>query len=237
MAKIKLLLVLILSSSVFSSCFDIVTEYTFDKDMSGTSKIYMDFSGLNDMDDKLDKMFNKDEDKDDKDDELNLLGDSSTLELLSKMNGIANLKEFSDTTNMFKGLSFDFNSLKSLNNIFNDTAISGMLNSTSKQEMTYKRRVFTVKSQGNMSKLFKELMSKKANGDSSEIAKSNAFVRMFFKNVNLVTRYKFSKKVKSTENKNSVILSDGKTVELKQNIIDLLDGKVDTNQKIKLKRR
>jgi hypothetical protein len=231
MRKFKILALFLLSAFAFTSCFDIVTEYDFNKNMSGTSRTYIDFSGMKSLD-EFSKKFGADDDG-----ESDFLGDSNTINLLNSLKGIDGLKEFTDTAKLHKGLTFEFDKLKTLNELYADTSLKGMMNSSAKSEMSYRKRTFRVQYNGSISKMYKELMDEKSEGDSTKLGDANKFIRMFFSNVNVVTRYKFSRRVKSTNNENSNILDDGKTVEQKENILDLLDGKVDMNQKIKLKRR
>jgi hypothetical protein len=62
-------------------------------------------------------------------------------------------------------------------------------------------------------------------------------MKMMFSTATWKTVYNFPRKVKSVDNDNSSIAKDGKTVTTSVGLIDLMEGKANLNEKIKLKRR
>lgn len=60
-------------------------------------------------------------------------------------------------------------------------------------------------------------------------------VKMFMASATYTTVYSFQKKVKSVSNKESVISEDKKTVTTEVSLVDMLEGKGDINNEIKLK--
>ncbi|MCB0661821.1 MAG: hypothetical protein KDC24_03695 [Saprospiraceae bacterium] len=209
MKSLKWLFLVLMGSTMLTSCFDILEEVTYHKDGSGEFRYVFDMSGLKPMMDMVAAM--------DTTGEMSMDTLSSlSREFASKVDGLAgisSIEEINDEDAFTYGISFKFANLDALNAAVNQLTEGPGIGSGEEDLFGGSKKKFSRLDAGKISGLFDEIMGE-AGGENAEMA------MMFFKDVSYTTVYHFDKKVKSMSNDKAELSDDKKTVTMKYYIFD-----------------
>jgi hypothetical protein len=209
MKSLKWLLLVLMGTTMLTSCFDILEEVTYHKDGSGEFKYVFDMSGLKPMMDMVAAM--------DTTGEMSMDTLSSISREFSQkvegLSGITDIQEIKDEDAFKYGVSFKFSNLDALNAAVNQITEGPGISSGETAMFEGSKKKFVRLNAGKISGIFDELMGE-TGGENAEMA------MMFLKDVSYTTVYHFDKKVKKVSNENAVISNDKKTVTIKYYIFD-----------------
>jgi hypothetical protein len=235
-------LAMLLMALGFSSCFDILEEYRFNADGSGTAKMEVDISKMmalmegfgSAMDSlgggdgeggKMDEMFE----------------DKESIENLKKIPGISNVVNLSSRERKVIGYTFDFENVAALNTalvVQNDGM--GMGSMLGKMGAGGDNETENDNSISYTGKKFHRSMDMKmpeGDEDDEETKQGMEMAKMMFNDAKYTLRYEFPSKVKKVKgNDAAVVGADGKTVTVENTIGDLLNGKATMTTDIRLKK-
>lgn len=209
MKSLKWLLLVLMGTTMLTSCFDILEEVTYHKDGSGEFKYVFDMSGLKPMMDMVAAM--------DSTGEMSM----DTLSALSRefsskvqgLAGISDIEEIKNEETFHYGVSFKFDNLDALNAAVNQLTEGPGISTGEADIFDGSKKKFIRLDAGKISSIFDEMMGE-AGGENAEMA------MMFLKDVSYTTVYHFDKKVKKMSNEKAVLSNDKKTVTLKYFIFD-----------------
>jgi hypothetical protein len=220
----------------FSSCFDILEEYSFNRDGSGTGKMTVDMSQMIDMmaafgsaldstksgeDNSIDEMFAKNE----------------AVESLKRIPGISNVKDLNNRDDKTIGYSFDFANIEALNTAMiagkENLGLSEMMGGESEENETERENSFSL-----AGKKFKRVMDMKMD-EKAQDDEDGQYMEMamaMFQNNNYTIIYNFDRQVKKVKGNDAALISaDGKSVTIKNSLGDLLKGTGTNSCELKLK--
>jgi hypothetical protein len=224
----------------FSSCFDIVEEYHFNADGSGTAKMTVDVSQMMDMmaafggamdslksgDGELDKM-----------DEM--FDDTKVVETLKKLPGIKNVQNLNDREAKVVGYSYEFANIEALNTAMiasnDDMSLSNMMGMRGGAENEETRENSIAYEGKKFVRTFDMKMDQeKEQADDEKQAMDLAM--MMFKDAKYAIHYTFDRKVKKVKkNDAAVIGADSKSVSIENTFADILNSKAVMGCEIRLK--
>lgn len=226
-------LALIVTGIGFSSCFDIMEEYHFNADGSGTAKMMIDVSQMVNMmeafgsaldstgegDKSMEEMFDKNE----------------SIETLKKLPGIRNIVNLNDKEKKIIGYSYEFANIEALNNAIiagrDNLGLGEMLGTGEMNTESDNENSFSL-----VKKKFKRTMDMTmAEDDESEEAQYMEMAMAMFKEAKYTTVYSFDRKIKKVKNAAALIGADGKHVTIENNLADLMQGKASNTSEIRLK--
>ncbi len=262
--KNALIGLLLLFTVVFNGCIDVVEEIVFKKDGSGNYVMNFDMSKMMSMLGGMDigSMLGGEEgeaapkDPQEKKDPIVVDTTISFKSMIAERGMELDradlwekvvMKMKMDQTKgiMRMKIAFDFDNAEDINYIQSNLGklsqdeggasgvapgldgLMGMMN-TGTDKIAFKKRTFTRSSTPK---------EKSEKSENDEMAQQMEMMKMFMADASYKTIYRFPRRVKSVSNKNSKIADDKKTVVTELNFLELMDGKVKTDNKIKLKRR
>jgi hypothetical protein len=216
-----------------TSCFDIVEEYHFHRDGSGTATIKMDISSMMSMLDafgggesssestaEIDKMFE----------------DNETIETLKNVPGISNVTNISNREEGIVGWTYDFASIEALNNSINTGGdLSDLASSMGMSEEVTEDKVNKMALDGKKFTRIHPTDDAKKEKTSEEDKESAELAAAMLAEGEYKIIYHFDQRVKSTNMEGAVISDDGHTVVVKTNLGELSKGEIKMGGKIKLK--
>lgn len=231
--KTFITLALILTGIGFSSCFDILEEYHFNSDGSGSAKMIVDVSKMVDMmeafgsaldstsegSESIDEMFDKNE----------------SIETLKKLPGISNIVNLNSKENKVIGYSYDFSNIEALNNAIvagrDNLGLGEMLGTNEMNTESDNENSFSL-----VKKKFKRVMDMKMDQEEdSENAEYMGMAMMMFKEAKYTTVYSFDRKIKKVKNAAALIGASGKQVTIENSLADLIKGDASNTAEIRLK--
>ena len=226
-------LALIITGIGFSSCFDIMEEYHFNADGSGTAKMLIDVSQMVDMMDafgssldstgeggeSIEEMFDKNE----------------SIENLKRLPGIRNIVNLNDKEKKVIGYSYEFANIEALNNALiagrDNLGLGEMLGAGEMNTESENENSFTF-----VKKKFKRTMDMTMpEDDDSEEMQYMEMAMAMFKEAKYTTVYSFDRKIRKVKNDAALIGADGKHVTIENNLADLMQGKASNTSEIRLK--
>jgi len=206
---------------VFLVSCNVTQEYTFNKDLSGTSNLEIDISAMIGMLANLDSTKNNNS--------LDTLGKSlSVLAEEYKKLGATNVK-FGDKNNKtIIYLSYDFKDIEMLNKLLSSKG-NDMLGANFMGDSTTSKAKFINKGKR---KLIYD--APQISNDTLFNNKDMASMKDYY---NYTLKFNFATKIKSIKSKNAVLSSDKKTVKFSGSMFDIFASGYSTSFKIKLKRK
>ena len=239
--KIFTFLMLLFVALGSSSCFDILEEYYFNKDGSGTATYTVDVkqmvSMLESFGEGLDSLGNTGESVDE------MFEDTKAVTQLGKLPGIRNVKNLSDKDAGIVGYSYEFADMEALNNAIiatqenMDFAASMGLGGEEGGGETTADNSFSIK--GKRFTRILELDTPDADDpeEGEEADKQyEEMAKMFFADHFYTIKYQFERRVKKAKkNEFTTKEDDGNTVTVKVPIMKLMEGEAKMSSQIKLK--
>ena len=220
-----------------SSCFDIVEEYHFNADGSGSAKFTVDVSEMMGMMSMLAESV--DSSGEGAKSIEDMFGENESIKLLKQIPGVSNVKNLSSKENGMVGYSYDFENLEALNTALaasNDnpaSALGGGMSGLGGMEMTEGNENFFEQNGKKFSRVFNIEMPESENGEEEQYME---MAMAMFAEAEYTTRYSFEQRVKKVKkNDLAVIGPDGKSVKITTSMADFLKGKNNLNAQIKLK--
>lgn len=223
----------------FSSCINIEENFHFNRDGSGSMWIKMDIGDMMAMMGGF--MEGLDEEGGEDTEDLNmdeLFDNKATLDRLSAIPGVSNVKSLNDQEEGIIGYSYDFSNISALNSsmtIVNEEV--GSLTETgdsesSKRNFVWEGKKFTV----DFPKI--DLGETEEEGDEELDASMEEMMMGFMKEYTYKTTYSFEQPIKKAKNKEMVLSSDKKSVTIEKSMADLMDKEnpVELGGLIKLKK-
>jgi|GEM_PF-3436897 len=215
-------------SLCLSSCFDILEVYTFRSDGSGSAEMKIDLTDLvslmapfSSMDSTGDYQRTLDE----------MFQDNSSVETLSQLEGIRNVRSLNDQSMNIIGFAYEFDNIQSLNNAMaaNNTN-SAMMELGLRNEEEGAENHFEMK--GNTIRRV-VVTPAPSEEDASE---DKEMMAMAFENASYDIRYNFDCKIKKVKgNKLAEVGPDGKTVNIHMALTDMLNQKSSPSCSVTLK--
>lgn len=220
-----------------SSCFDILEEYHFNPDGSGSSRMIADVSQMMDLMSAFGSALDSTEGGDDET-LKEMFDESTTLALLKNIPGITNVRNLNSKEEKQVGYSFDFQDMDALNRALVARG-SGMglgaamgMNTDGEGEAARENR-FALDGKKLSRKL--DMKMDPAKSGDEEGAQYAGMAMMMFQEAKYRTEYTFDRAVKRVKgNEAALIGADGKSVTLEHNFKDLLEGKATMDLDIRL---
>jgi hypothetical protein len=219
---------LVLLPFMLNSCFEVSEEYYFENDGSGTAYFTVDLSQslgmlklIQSMDTtgvsmKTDSLFENKE----------------VLETLSKIDGIYNIKNLSDTNTGIISYSYSFKNIEALNRALATKGSNNTLGMGGGREGG--TNIF-VKKGKTITRVLEMAQPEDLPGNQIEQSEDEAMTETFLADANWKITYHFNSKVKKVSGANTIIEDDKKTVVSTVKFLDLTKGKKKINCTIKLK--
>jgi hypothetical protein len=214
----KLLLFLLIIICFIQSC-TIRQEYHFNKDFSGTVKSSVDFTMLSNVMKTADTTGKKNS----LTDSIDLSFKKAAVQLEAA--GTTNVKwGWNDNKTAFY-LSYDFKDIETLNKALTTTSpgSESLLGNQSKTKST----TYFIKKGNKLT-----YKSAKMEGDSLFHSSQMKTMSEYYK-YELI--FSFDQKIKKVSSKNAIIQDDGKSIQMKGNLFDLVSPKYDSDLTINLK--
>lgn len=255
--KKTLLLVVVAITLIATSCISIIEELTLNKDGSGTYSYTIDMSGLLESG-MLDQARAEMSEEDVSEEVLEL---DTTINAYSMLQESGKLEEF-DQPNFWKKvqmvtkmsesekvgtISFvlDFDKLKevdyfmkNMSKLLETDETAGMMASMGLTGSTETGSPYSLK-KGLFSRVLKRA---KQEGGNKELTKDmeeggDEMMQMMLMGAEYTTIYNLPGKVKKVSNDQAMISEDGKTVTIKGDLLEQMEGKVDLSTSIKFKKK
>jgi hypothetical protein len=214
----------LIAISIFlcTACFDLHEEILFNKNGSGNFTFKIDMSQLKTFfeSDNGFTQTSATKEKNNPTDKLDSKFDAFKNQL-SQIEGISNIKQNLDTTNIIVSISFDFKNITALNNgmslLFNDD-IDTDKKIKQKQTIFYafnNNQLIRYETENNSGFLKAGLVDKNAPIDKNNLSQQLIKADDLFKTVSYTTTYQFENEIKEYTNKNSTVSSNKKKIILK----------------------
>jgi hypothetical protein len=219
-----------------SSCFDILEEYHFNPDGSGSSRMIADVSQMMDLVSAFGTALDSTE-SGDVETLKEMFDESTTLALLKNIPGITNVRNLNSKEEKRVGYSFDFQDMDALNKALeargSDMGLGAAMNMNGGGEVERENR-FALDGKKLSRKLDMKMDPSKSGEE--EGAQYAEMAMMMFQEAKYRTEYTFDRPVKNIKgNEAALIGSDRKSVTLEHNFKDLLEGKATMDLDIRLK--
>jgi hypothetical protein len=233
-------LAILLMALGFSSCFDIVEEYTFNADGSGKAKMEMDISKMMALMEGMGSVLDSTGEGGEMGNSMNeMFDDTEAMDALKGIPGISNVINLNSRDTKVIGYSFDFKNIDALNSAlvvrgsdFGMGKALGMSGSTDNETEKDNSISFVGK------KFSRKMDMKMEEGDDEddETKQAAEMAKMMFKDAKYTLRYTFASNVKKVKgNDAAVVGADGKSVTIENSLGDLLEGKTTMSTDIRLK--
>lgn len=232
MKQIKLFFLLLASSMIFTGCFEMLEEVTYNsKKGNGTYKFVMDMGGMKSMIEMAAAMDTTGEFSMDTLDQFS----DEFVSKVTGLSGITNIEAINNKDDLQFGVEFSYNNVSALNVAVQQLFEDGELSSGGNQVFFKgKKKLFERLDSKGFNSMMDQMMGAMGDeGDGGEME----MAKMFFKDVSYTMIYHFDRKVKKVSNSQATISGDNKTVELKYFIFDEERGgsNASIENKIKLK--
>ncbi|HHG86637.1 MAG TPA: hypothetical protein ENJ82_17950 [Bacteroidetes bacterium] len=219
----------------FSSCFDIFEEYHFNKDGSGSAKFTVDVSQMMTLMESFSASMDSTGEMTNSVDEM--FSDNKAEKSLQQLPGISDIKTLNDKAAGIVGFSYKFANLEALNNAL--IATDGNLDMSKMMEMGEEGATGesstenTFSKKGNKWTRVFELNRPKNEEEEDEF---QGMAEAMFADHYYTIQYYFEQNVKKVKkNDNAQIGADGKSVEIKTSMQDLIKGQANFSSLIKVK--
>jgi len=231
-----LLLVFVLLAT--SSCFDIKEKIYLKRNGSGTYSFVVDMSGMKGLIEMMQSMGDEMSEETESDSSGELaeaeeaeaeFGDEEPDEgspvggmsndfkdkgaELAAIDGINSVEMIDDEENFQFGIQFEFDNLEALNEAMNKI-YSKDGEESNKEFISASRKRFSRTAEGDIAQMIREEMNSKGGGSDMQQMGD------MFKEMSITTTYTFDRRIKNVSNPNSMISPDGKTVEIRYNMLN-----------------
>lgn len=226
-----------------SSCFDVVEEYFFNKDGSGTASFQVDMSQMMSMMEMFGAMADSSGDGEDPMGELNeIFEENEAIAMLQGIAGISNVRNLNDKENSIFGYAYDFENIDALNNAISANQSSDILMSAalgmeeggdeSEPAGQFKRKGKKFERTHAVDASVEARMKEKEESGEEE-GEEEGMMAMLFADASYKIIYNFEQGVKKCKHDDAKISSDGKSVVLEVPMDQLMKGGATLSTKIK----
>lgn len=254
--KKTLLLVVVAISIMATGCISIIEELTLNKDGSGVFSYTIDMGALMEMGVMDQARAMSDEDLGDEAMEIDTIIDAYAMlketEQLEEMDQpkfwkkVKMVTKFSESEKVGK-ISFvlDFDEIdevdyfmKNMSKLLESDETAGMLSSMGLTGSTDAGSPFSLKKSLCKRVLSRELQEANSTlTDAMEEEEGGEMMKMMLGGAEYITIYNLPGKVKKVSNDNATISDNGKTVTVKANLLEQMEGKADLSTTIEYKKR